>query len=134
MLDRVKVTSRLGYTAEEIYQDSILNSLGGSDLLELMIEARDFQPIYYNRQGLQFTYTSPEEWAPVNRAKFIPMAAFEDGLQYFAPTIYQLRLVIEARLGDRWEMRKAYHVVTLSDPRRIVKTFEAVTGLTIGFL
>lgn len=120
------------YTHEDILYDNLLDRLGGQEMLELMIEARDFGPVHYNKQGLRFTFKLQRE-ERLRQAEFIPIAISSTTQSYYAPPTYQIRLVIQTLNGLSWELVKPYHNVILEHPDRMVKVFEATTLTAITF-
>lgn len=120
------------YSDQDILYDNLLDRLGGREMLELMIEARDFGYIYYNNQGLRFTFRSPGE-ERLRQAEFIPMAVSNTTQAYYAPATYQIRLVVQALGGLSWELVKPYHNVILEHPDRMAKVFETVAKVAVTF-
>ena len=120
------------YSDKDILYDNLLDRLGGREILELMIDARDFGYVYYKDQGLRFTFRSLWE-ERICQAEFIPMAVSNTTQAYYAPATYQIRLIVQALNGLSWELVKPYHNVVLEHPDRMVKVFEAVAKVAVTF-
>ena len=143
MLPKVKVTSnayrnvygnvyREGFSRDDILYENLLDRLGGREMLELMIGAADFNHIYYNRQGLKFTFkASPND--RVSLAQFVPMAIGTTSDPYFAPTEYQIMFSVEVFSGRGFKIAKPYHTASLTHPERLAYVFETVTKLALTF-
>ena len=102
-------------------------------MLELMIGAKDFDYIYYNRQGLKFTFKALGN-DRLQHAQFIPTAISHNTVGiYSTPQEYHVRLAIETHTGQGFKMAKPYHSVMLMHPERLVHTFETVTNSAISF-
>ena len=123
---------------EEVTYDALLEVLGGREWLELMINARDFEPIYHvGKQGLSFTFKVAED-DKLRVAKFTPMGystmsitpSYEEYAQLY---MYDLRMTIEALNGLSFELAKPYHCVDFQSLDNITRTFEVVTNLTLTF-
>lgn len=102
-------------------------------MLELMIGAADFDHIYYNRQGLKFTFKAPPN-DRVTFAQFVPRdPAKHPSDPYFAPARYQIMFSVEILHGRGFRIAQPYHNVTLTHPEHLVRVFETVTKLTLTF-
>ena len=101
-------------------------------MLELMIQASDFEPIYYNKEGLRFTFRVPSS-GKLRRASFFPMVVSNQSMSFYSAPKYQLRLVVEIVNGSSFELEKPYHNVTLSNPHTLSRTFEVVARVAVGF-
>lgn len=101
-------------------------------MLELMIDARDFGFVYYNWQGLRFTFKAVED-ERLRQAEFVPMVAGTTAQAYFSPPTYQIRLIVQALNGLSWSTVKPYHNVILTNPNNLVNTFQTLTHTTITF-
>jgi hypothetical protein len=112
--------------------ESILLRLGGHEMLELMIQASDFEPIYYNKEGLRFTFGALGS-SKLRRASFFPMVISNQSMSFYSAPKYQLRLVVETVDGSSFELEKPYHNVTLSNPSTLARTFETVAKVAVGF-
>jgi len=119
---------------EEVTYDALLEVLGGQEWLELMINARDFEPIYHvGKQGLSFTFKVAED-DKLRMAKFTPMAHSSTNDPFYAPSYkYDLRMTIEALNGLSFELVKPYHCVDFQSLDNITRTFEVATNLTLTF-
>jgi hypothetical protein len=129
MLPKAKVTSnayREGFSRDDILYENLLDRLGGREMLELMIGAADFDHIYYNRQGLKFTFkASPND--RVSLAQFVPMATGSSS------DSYQIVFSVEVFSGRGFKIAKPYHSVTLTHPFHLAYVFETVTKLALTF-
>lgn len=136
MFPKAKVTSNVsrdGFSSADILYENLLDRLGGKDMLELMIGATDFNYIYYNGQGLKFTFKALGS-GKLQRAQFIPTAiSLAPVGVYFTPQEYHVRLTVEMRTERGFEMTKPYHSVMLMHPERLVHTFETVTKSAVSF-
>lgn len=109
------------FTPKDVLYESLLDILGGKHILELMINARDFRPMYARQQGLVFHFNVSYDCDP-RVAKFYVLAT------------YQVRLVVEKMFGDNtYGIEKPYHCVTVSKPTNLVHVFETITGTTLSF-
>lgn len=120
------------FSHDDILFENLLSLLGGRDMLELMIRATNFNYIYYNSQGLTFTYYLPHDDEPM-LAKFVPMALGSTGQSYYAPTTYQIVMTVERITGAGFIMEKPYHHVTVDSPHHLVKVFEKVARVAVSF-
>jgi hypothetical protein len=114
--------------------DSLLERLGGRELLELMINASNFAPIYSTTLGLRFEFKVAEQDNP-RMVSFIPMAynAYNAPVPYNLEREYELRMVLEERDGQAWKMRKSHHAVVITRFENLIETFETMTHLTLSF-
>jgi hypothetical protein len=118
---------------EEVTYDALLEVLGGREWLELMINARDFEPVYRPNMGLSFTFKVTED-DKLRMAKFTPMAHSSTNDPFYAPSYkYDLRMTIEALNGLSFELVKPYHCVDFMVLDNMARTFEVVTHLTLTF-
>lgn len=101
-------------------------------MLELMINAQDFEYVYYNKQGLRFNFRSPGE-ERLRQAEFVPMTAGNTSMAYYSPPTYQIRIIIRALNGRSWDIIKPYHVVTMSHPAHLANLFQTLTNTAITF-
>jgi len=101
-------------------------------MLELMIGAANFNHIYCNRQGLEFTFKAlPND--RVSLARFVPMVISTTSDAYYAPLNYHIMFSVEKRSGCGFQIAKPYHSVTLNHPENLVRVFETVTKLALTF-
>ena len=126
------MTSNPLFEHQDVLFESILLRLGGHEMLELMIQASDFEPIYYNKEGLRFTFRVPSS-GKLRRASFFPMVVSNQSMSFYSAPKYQLRLVVEIVNGSSFELEKPYHNVTLSNPHTLSRTFEVVARVAVGF-
>lgn len=121
------------FTPEQVSYESLLDVFGGQEFLELMINARDFRPIYCNTQGLSFTFRVSED-DKLRMVKFVPMAYSSKNDSFYAPIHkYTLRMTIETLNGLSFELAKPYHCVDLTHPERLVKVFETAAKVVVSF-
>jgi hypothetical protein len=122
------------FEPEEVTYDALLEVLGGREWLELMINARDFEPIYHiGRQGLSFTFRAAEGDG-LRMARFVPMGYSTMAASSYAQSYkYELRMTIETLNGLSFELAKPYHCVDFESLDNITRTFEVVTHLTLTF-
>ena len=136
MLPKAKVTSNAygeGFSSTDILYESLLDRLGGREMLELMIGAADFNHAYHrNREGLEFTFKAPPS-DTLCLAKFVPMVAGSTSSSYYAPLNYKIVFSVETHDGLGFMIAKPYHNVTLSRPENLVRVFEEVTKLALTF-
>lgn len=120
------------FSDKDILYDNLLDRLGGRDMLELMIDAQNFDYVYYNKQGLRFNFRSPGE-ERLRQAEFVPMAAGSTSMAYYSPPTYQVRVIVRVLNGDSWNVVKPFHVVTAEHPDRLANLFQTLTHTTITF-
>lgn len=121
------------FKADQVTYNSLLDTFGGRELLELMINARDFAPVYHDDKGLSFTFKVAME-DKLRMVKFVPMAYSTTSDSFYAPSYqYQLRMTIETLNGLSFELAKPYHCVDLEHPENVVKVFETAAKVTVSF-
>jgi len=125
------------FKADQVTYDALLEALGGREMLELMINARDFdcvhRPTGSSRQGLRFTFKVCEEDL-LRLAVFDPMGYSTTSSSFYAPTYdYMVRMTVETLNGLSFELAKPYHCVDLTHPENMVKVFEIAANLTVTF-
>jgi hypothetical protein len=121
------------FTPEQVSYEALLDTFGGQEYLELMINARDFAPIYCGTQGLSFTFKVAEN-DKLRLVRFVPMAHSSTNDSFYAPVRrYTLRMTIETLNGLSFELAKPYHCVDLTHPENMVKVFETAANLTVTF-
>ena len=122
------------YTIDQVTYDSILDVLGGEDMLRLMIDAENFdytERIGRRDCGLRFHFRSGEdlrkaEFVPIKGVRFEPTIGFDENY-------YTISLTIKTFNGGSFEMVKPWDCIRLTNPRNIVKTFETMAKVTVGF-
>ena len=146
MFSRPDIRKAPMFSHLDILYENLLDRLGGREMLELMINASDFNHVYHrNREGLEFTFKAPPS-DTLRLAKFAPMVAGSTSSSYYAPLNYKLdaprtfnivfyKIVfsVETHNGLGFMIAKPYHNVTLSRPENLVRVFEEVTKLALTF-
>lgn len=120
------------FTYDDILYKNLLDRLGGRDMLELMINARDFGYVHYNNRGLKFVFRVFEN-EPPRRAEFAPVIVNSTTQSYYAPATYKVQLIVETLGARSWELIKPYHNVILEHPNRLAKVFETLTKVAVTF-
>ena len=118
------------YTAEDVTFDSLLERLGGRDILTLMIDARDFAPTNVDNLGLQFDFRIPGV-SEFCRVKLVPFVSWY--MDFREDTVnYQISMCICTESGMNligcWQLS-----LSLGVPDHLARTFERIAGCTLSF-
>jgi hypothetical protein len=133
----------MGLSLDEVKYLALLETLGGEDLLCLMIGARDFEPYYNsNSTGLQFIFGEPER-----QALFVPMSVapdnwFEGKITigsstnsfYSAETYYWLGVTVSTEnitLLDQFKLSFVRYVT--GDLTELTEIFEELAKVALSF-
>jgi hypothetical protein len=125
MLPRAKVTSNsTAFSEKDVQWDSLLESLGGREILELMIEASGFSSLRSEGLGLRFQFKYPGRNS-IHIAQLVPWYRYatSPGIN----PIYYVRIVIETIMSPAPNQIMAY------SPHTLVPSFELLTNLSISF-
>lgn len=121
------MTRRAGFFDErDVKWRALVENLGGEDVLSMMIGAYDFSPLYYNDEGLQFFYTRGTDRVLHHRATFNPINVEHSLLS--GSHSYNIGI----RVHHAWDQLNDYTGIAYH-PSELIKTFEKVSGLVVGF-
>jgi hypothetical protein len=121
-------------SCEEVKYEVLLETLGGEDLLSLMIGARNFEPYYNsNSTGLQFIFGEPGL-----EVQLVPMAIGSSATSSFytadADAYYQLGITVarpQHTVSDL--LRPAWNQIVIDDLAKLIPTFEKVAKVALSF-
>ena len=114
----------MAFSEKDVQWDSLLEILGGREMLELMIEASGFSNLRSEGLGLRFQFKYPGRNS-THIAQLIPWYRYarSPGLN----PIYHVRIVVETIMSPAPNQIIVYSAPTL------VPSFELLTNLSVSF-
>lgn len=118
------------YTAEDVTFDSLLERLGGRDILTLMIDARDFAPTNVDNLGLQFDFRIPGV-SEFCRVKLVPFVSW---YMDFREDVVNYQVIMSMCTESGMNLiGYGQSSLSLGVPDHLARTFERIAGCTLSF-
>lgn len=135
---KVGIKSRTSLDKSELMYTTLIETLGGKDMLSLMIGARKFEPYYSDGMGLRFIFGEPGL-----EVQLVPMAIGSSATNSFytadfysadADVYYQLGITVarpQHTIGDLF--RPDWSQIVIDDLTKLVPTLEKMAKVALSF-